>query len=89
MTTVPSHRWYALFIWILIPLSGCNQNIKPVTNPSLAADIYVDLATYYWQAGYPNLAYSRLAEALIHNPSHAQANALKSQWQGTPDEVVE
>lgn len=67
-------------LWALL-LSACSLPPKPAEHTDMAARIYTELATYYWQQGYTDIALDRLALALQQTPNYPPAMDLMQQIQ--------
>ena len=57
-------------------LAGCSMPAKHKAQTDMAARIYTQLATHYWQQGYTDIALNRLALALQHTPDYLPAREL-------------
>ncbi|HCH24158.1 MAG TPA: hypothetical protein DE179_07665 [Oceanospirillaceae bacterium] len=57
-------------------LSACSMPAKHAQHDDMAARIYTELATYYWQQGYTEIALDRLTLALQQTPDYPPAKGL-------------
>ena len=60
-------------------LVACSMPTKQTAETDMAARIYTQLATHYWQQGYTDLARNRLALALQQTPDYLPAQQLLQQ----------
>ena len=57
-------------------LTACSMPAKHKAQTDIAARIYTQLATHYWQQGYTDIALNRLALALQQSPDYLPAQKL-------------
>ena len=72
-----------LCLILALPACGTPPHLPPYND--MAARIYTDLARYYWQQGYPELATDRAQLALIQTPNYPPAQDLLQQIQADID----
>ncbi len=66
---------------LAMALQACAIPAQLPPQNDIAARIYTDLARYYWQHGYIDLATDRAHLALLHTPDFAPAQQLLQQIQ--------
>ena len=66
---------------LAIMLSACSLPPRHAEHTDMAARIYTELATYYWQQGYTDIAVDRLTLALQQTPNYPPAMELMQQIQ--------
>ena len=62
-------------------LSACSMPAKHAEHDDMAARIYTELATYYWQQGHMDIALDRLTLALQQTPDYPPAKGLLQEIQ--------
>lgn len=69
----------------LVFILGCSTPTHLPPHLDMAARIYTDLAQYYWQQGYLDLAQDRARLALQQSPNYQPAHDLLKQIQADID----